>query len=1741
MHTNEEPTMKRSSTWAEAVRELAVVVLVPALVLGTVPVSAAAAPAPQRDTRADAREAAPRPHAAPAPAVQVNRTRPRVEPAPSLPHLSTQATADELTRARLFSEPLLPLGGEPTQADSAALASALSVYLSRGGSDTTPLEALLDARGGGAWRASLWLNLGLTYKRQGRFTRAAAAFEAAWELAQDARDDAGRAVADQAIGELLALHTMFGREDGLAAGLAQIEGRELRGFAAEQALHAQHAAWGLQYRHHEATPSGPVALSQLLRVLGGGRWDDARLAAFHATPDGASLAEMQALAHEVGLRLKMVYREPGSEMIWPAMMHLRGSHFSAVVARIDGRYKLADPLLGGEVWWSPLALEEEASGYFLVPEDRPLPAGWRLATDAEAASVRGKCKYPEPHPNETSCSNNQSGGNGGNCSGPGCMGLATYSLHSLAVSVRVADTPVGYEAPVGPGVYFTVAYNQREAHQPGTFTYSNLGRRWGHEYLSYVEDDTTNPWKPVSVRLAGGGSEDHIGFDGQAYAPARRSRAVVRRVSSTPIVYERELPDGSKDVYAQSDGAVGTRRVFLTQKFDPQGNALTLTYDAQLRLVAITDAIGQVTTLAYEHPDPLKITRVTDPFGRSARFEYGPDGYLERITDVIGLVSEFEYGESDFMRALTTPYGTTRFRSGFEKIVSGGHVIAARWWVEATDPLGGKERLEFSDASTLPHMEPAASVPQGFHTLNKELNKRNSFYWDKRAMAAAGNGVPSYESAQVTHWLFEGTIKDPQHALIADTKHSEKRALEGRVWYDYIEEGAPQTQSTFDVPVKVARVLDDGSSQIQRYEYNDRGRVMRATDPVGRTTLYVYAPNGIDLLEVRQVNGTGMELLSSMTYSPTNPSHVPASVTDTAGQTTSYTYDNRGRVETVVTPARNGPTGTPLSLVERTTTYAYFPDDEPLGAARLRTITGPTTPQGAPVTSYTYDPSGRVRTTTDPDGHTLTYDYDALDRPTKVTYPDSTFEETVYSRLDAEKRRDRLGRWSHTFHDALRRVTMTRDALGRTITQVWCNCGSLDKLIDANGNTTVWERDLLGRVIKETRADGKTKDFVYETTTSRLKLVKDFMTPQQVKTYEYFIDDNLKRVTYSDAVVPTPSVSYTYDPVYDRPATMTDGIGTTTYAYHPIAVPPALGAGQLASVDGPLANDTVGYGYDELGRVATRGLSTFSSMFKYDALGRLAEQVSPVGSFTYQYDGVTGRRLGVTYPNGQTTAYTYFPTSADHRLQEIKHMAPGGGLLSRFNYSYDAVGNIKTWRQEHAPDPAQVYEFGYDRADQLTAATLRSTAVPPVMLKRYGYAYDPAGNRTTEQIDDVAKRSTHNNRNQLVTAQAGGALLFRGSVNEPVTVTVQGKPATVTAAPANEFEGAAQTTDGTTTVVVKATDPSGNTRTNTYQVTQAGTTTTYTYDANGNLTSDGTQAYEWDAENRLVRVCAAACNAGGTTDVARFTYDGEGRRQQKVADGVTRTYVHDETSIIEERVAGGATLRYVDGLNIDEHLAVLEGTAATYYVADHLGSIAHTTNNTGTVTLTRKYDPWGGILSGDATPGYAFTGRQWEPESHSYYYRARHYRSSMGRFVSEDSIGIKGDANFYAYVENSPTTTTDPLGLSGKWFDCGPRCQIRVERDPHKGLHAHWECKGGSSGCVKPDLSPCDNSGPPPQKIIDCLRRRKFWVPEREPTRQRTPIDDLARACRENPVACTFLVIAGILVCIFVPKPVPAI
>ncbi len=254
-------------------------------------------------------------------------------------------------------------------------------------------------------------------------------------------------------------------------------------------------------------------------------------------------------------------------------------------------------------------------------------------------------------------------------------------------------------------------------------------------------------------------------------------------------------------------------------------------------------------------------------------------------------------------------------------------------------------------------------------------------------------------------------------------------------------------------------------------------------------------------------------------------------------------------------------------------------------------------------------------------------------------------------------------------------------------------------------------------------------------------------------SYGYAEDNNLLSTTYTNAKNATPNVCFVYDPAYNRRVSMTDGPGTTTYGYYPVSGQ-SLGAGKLESVAGPLPNSTIAYTYDELGRVLGRTINGAANQTSlvYDALGRVTSETNGLGMFSTAYVDETARPASLTYPNGQSTVYSYFNNLGDQRLQEIKNLG-GATTLSQFDYTYDAEGEILTWARQTGASNS--YALGYDLAGQLTSAKL--TGASPQM---YAYAYDPAANRTNETIGSSPAPVTVNDLNELVSRTGSNARSF---------------------------------------------------------------------------------------------------------------------------------------------------------------------------------------------------------------------------------------------------------------------------------------------------------------------------------------------------------------------------------------------
>ena len=1056
---------------------------------------------------------------------------------------------------------------------------------------------------------------------------------------------------------------------------------------------------------------------------------------------------------------------------------------------------------------------------------------------------------------------------------------------------------------------------------------------------------------------------------------------------------ERRLPSGVVEVFTLPDRGpiLSGRRVFLTQVINARGHAIDLTYDSVFRLVAITDALGQVSTLSYlDATDPLRLTQFTDPFGRVVSLTYDGAGNLASITDVVGMTSLFSYASDSFLQSMRTPYGVTAFRRGPDNLSLTGFRR-----LEVVDPGGAVQRVEHHFSGTTSGESataPSGSVPAGFESLNQGLDWYNSFYWDKRAMVQ-GPGDPA--RAVRTHWLMRESMAYAVAGGVnaRNIPHSVQRPLQPRIWYRYQNQDNPSKTGEGSRPTEISRVLANGATQTWRASYNTLGHPTSAADPLGRETTFVYAANGIDLAEVRQTTGPGASVVRG-SLSNYTAQHRPQTITDAAGRVTAISYNADAQPLTIANAL--GETATVVYT-------AHYPTS----------ITGHLS---GSTTTLSYDGYGRVRAITGPDGYAITRDYDALNRVTKQTYPDGTYEAITYEKLDVSTVRNRLGRLTSYFYDPSRRLKSVRDPLGRVTSFTWCECGTLDALVDANGRKTSWEYDSLNRVVREVRADGVTDtDYTYDATG---RLVSTTDPNAQTVTWTYGVDDLVTQVAYTNPVTPTGVITFAYDPVHRRLTSRTDDAGTTSYTYRAGGTD---GAFAVATIDGPFASDTITYGYDALGRRTSLTLNGYTVTQAYDGLGRPSQVVSPLGAFTLGYVGATGRPASLIYPSGQTTHYSYLPVTQDLRLQTIHHQGSGGTTLSKFDYTYDGVGNILTWRQERQGQTPFRYTFTHDAADQLLTALKATTDAVPTVLGRQAWAYDPGGNRTVAQTDDAVVTASHDGLNRLLSRQPGGPIALTGTVSEAATVTIDGRPATVNAA--QQFRGTAATAAGTTTVTVTASDANGNVATQAYEIDVAGLTTTYTYDANGNLTGDGTKTYVWNARNQLVKV------QQGVADVAVFMYDGAGRRVTKTAGGVTRTYVYDGPDVLEERLSTGDVIRYVHGPGIDNVLArTTNDVNAVYYAADHLGSIVHETSAAGAITLHREYDAWGEPLQGTSASGFAFTGREWDHDLSAYYYRAGCYAPDAGRFLSGDPSGLADGSNLYRYVHNAPGQHTDPTG-----------------------------------------------------------------------------------------------------------------
>ncbi|WP_148095089.1 RHS repeat-associated core domain-containing protein, partial [Burkholderia stagnalis] len=473
-------------------------------------------------------------------------------------------------------------------------------------------------------------------------------------------------------------------------------------------------------------------------------------------------------------------------------------------------------------------------------------------------------------------------------------------------------------------------------------------------------------------------------------------------------------------------------------------------------------------------------------------------------------------------------------------------------------------------------------------------------------------------------------------------------------------------------------------------------------------------------------------------------------------------------------------------------------------------------------------------------------------------------------------------------------------------------------------------------------------------------------------------------------------VSYVYNP-NGTVALTTDAKGNTTvnlYDGHDRLYRTHYPAeGQPGMAD---ANNYDQYGWDQNGNmIYHRKRDGQSVMQVFDLLNHPLMRYFPgdVGNVQYGYD-LRGLKTSAQYSDGSHTI-----TNSYDGLGQLTQTSSAGKVL---RYSYDAAGRVTdiAW-----PDGFHV-AINYDAFSRPLQLLENGT----VSLAKY--SYDTLGRRV--QVD-----LGNGTRTEFAYDNQG----FLSGKNHRFTSSTEDWIATFTRNQLGDLKNQSVTNNrygwtpavGTSAYTVNAL--------NQYAAVSG---SALKHDLNGNLTGDGMWTYTYDLDNRMKTASRSGMSAV-------LVYDPEGRLFKTTVNNVDTLLLYNGQNLAAEYDSTGAmTRRYVFGPGIDEPLVQYDGagtSSKSWLYANQQGSIVAQANGSGATTSSQAYGPFG-ETSGTPASRLGYTGQQYLAPLGLYYYKARIYSPTLGRFLQTDPIGYQDDLNWYAYVGNNPINLADPNGLA---------------------------------------------------------------------------------------------------------------
>ena len=482
----------------------------------------------------------------------------------------------------------------------------------------------------------------------------------------------------------------------------------------------------------------------------------------------------------------------------------------------------------------------------------------------------------------------------------------------------------------------------------------------------------------------------------------------------------------------------------------------------------------------------------------------------------------------------------------------------------------------------------------------------------------------------------------------------------------------------------------------------------------------------------------------------------------------------------------------------------------------------------------------------------------------------------------------------------------------------------------------------------------------------------------------------------------------------------------------------------------------VAYTYDNLDRVtevkaSKDGTSYTIGRYIYDKLGRVARfidgQVSGK-SCTYGYD-LTDRLCEAVFDDG--TAYRYTYDANDCLIKEVQTTPDGVRTVTRgydadsretsvacgsakIEKTFDKLGRLSSIRRNGGKHTtAYTYETASDGGQTGRIVSIEHSNGEQSSVE--GYGYDDWGNvsRISRGGKHAPSTFEYDAQGQLIKEVDQGQLsIFRywydggGNLTEVRSYPVP---------ESGEEEG-----DGT---VVKKFAYDSTWKDQLVSVTMDGKTRNFTYDANGNLFSDGKYTYSWTKGSLLEKVTGDGLEAV-------YTYDASGIRTSKKVNGITTEYLTAGGSVLSEKKNGVWQHYLYDGSG--QLMAIRYKGADYYYVRNGLMTITGLVDANGASVVNYFYDSWGNMLNitgsmaaslGKDNP-YRFKGYYYDEETGMYYLKSRYYQPEICRFISADDISIMldnpmslWDKNLYVYGDNDPVNKKDDDGEIAQFVAMG--------------------------------------------------------------------------------------------------------